>query len=135
LLYIYIFINDLSNIIINSEIFIFADDDKLIKVIKTQQDVINLQSDIDNLQIWCDMSHISLNINKCKFVHFYQIKIPINFQYTISNSNIEFVSQFKDLGIIVDTIFNFSFHSEIIRLCVLCVLSSVPKFHFRTLFI
>jgi len=34
-----------------------------------------------------------------KFMRFYQIKTPINFQYTLSNSNTELVSQFKDFGI------------------------------------
>jgi len=50
-----IFIKDLPNTIINSEFFLFADDAKLIKIVRTQPDAINLQSDIDNLQIWCDM--------------------------------------------------------------------------------
>jgi len=61
------------------------------------------------------MNHLPLNINKCKFMHFYEIKTHINFQYTLFNSNIELVSQFKDLGIIFDTKLNFSYHSEMIK--------------------
>jgi len=77
----YIFINDLPNAIINSEILLSADDAKLIKIIKKEQDAINLHSDIDNLVMWCNLNNLSLNINKCKFSHFYLIKNPINFQY------------------------------------------------------
>jgi len=42
-------------------------------------------------------------------------KNPINFQYYISNSKIELVSDFKYLGIIFDTKLNFSLHSEMIK--------------------
>lgn len=48
-------------------------------------------------------------------MHFYLIKNPINFQYHISDSKIELVSDFKDLGIILDTKLNFSLHSEMIK--------------------
>jgi len=71
-----IFTNDLLNVIVNSDIFLFADDAELIKIVKPQQDAINLQSNIDNLPIWCGTNHLSLNINKCKFMRFHQIKNP-----------------------------------------------------------
>lgn len=93
----------------------FADDAKLIKIIKTEQDAINLQSDINNLPLWCNINHLFLNINKCKCMQFYLIKTPINFQYSISNSNIELVSQFKDLDIIFSSKLHFSFHTEMIK--------------------
>jgi hypothetical protein len=80
-----------------------------------EQDAINLQFDIENLIKWCNLNYLSLNTNKCKFLHFYLIKNPINFQYYISVSKIELVSHFKDLGIIFDTKLNFSLHSETIK--------------------
>lgn len=48
-------------------------------------------------------------------MHFNLIKNPINFQYHITNSEIELVSDFKDLGIIFYTNFNFSLHTEMIK--------------------
>jgi hypothetical protein len=48
-------------------------------------------------------------------MHFYLIKNPINYNYSISASNIELVSQFKDLGIIFDSKLNFSPHTEMIK--------------------
>jgi hypothetical protein len=44
------FINDLPNVIIKSEIFLFADDTKLLKIIITDQDTLDLQTDFNNLQ-------------------------------------------------------------------------------------
>jgi hypothetical protein len=88
---------------------------KLIRTVKTEQDTINLQSDIDNQIKWCSLNNLSININKCKFMHFFLIKNTINFQYYVSDSKIEIVSHFKDLGIIFDTKLNFSLHSEMIK--------------------
>jgi len=48
-------------------------------------------------------------------VRYYLIKNPIQFQYNASVFQIEFVSDYKDLGIIFDTKLNFTLHSEIIR--------------------
>jgi len=49
-------------------------------------------------------------------MYFRQIKKPINFQYYISDSKMELVSDFKDLRIIFGTKFNFSLHTEIIKI-------------------
>lgn len=110
-----IFINDLPSVITNSNIFLFADDAKLVKIIKSEQDAINLQLDINNLLLWCNENHLFLNFHKCKFMKFYLIKNPIKFLYTISASNIELVNQFKDLGVIFDPKLNFSLHTEMIK--------------------
>jgi hypothetical protein len=62
--------------------------------------------------MWCNMIHLILNIIKCKFIKFGLIKNPINFPYCIFNSNIELVSQFNDLGKILDSKLNFSSHTD-----------------------
>lgn len=48
-------------------------------------------------------------------MRFCLIKNPIYYDYTISDSNIELVSQFKDLGVIFDSKLNFSPHTEMIK--------------------
>jgi len=48
-------------------------------------------------------------------MRYYLIKNPIKFQYYVSDSQIELVSNYKDLGIIFDTKLNFTLHSEMIR--------------------
>jgi len=94
---------------------LFAEDAKLVNIIKTVQDAINLQYDIDNLQIWCNLNQLFLNINKCNIMHYHLIKNPINYKYCISDFKIKLVSEFKDLGIIFDTKLNFFLHSETIQ--------------------
>lgn len=63
----------------NSEVFLFTDDPKLIKIIRTEQDAINLKSVIDNLQIWCNLNFLFLIINKCKYTRCCLIKNRINY--------------------------------------------------------
>jgi len=48
-------------------------------------------------------------------MRFNLIKNPIIFNYSISNSNLEIVSTFKDLGIIFNSKLNFSYHTEFIK--------------------
>lgn len=48
-------------------------------------------------------------------MRFNLIKNPFIFNYSISNSNLELVSNFKDLGIIFDSELNFSYHTEFIK--------------------
>jgi len=100
--YTYVFINDLPNTIIYSDIFLFADDAKLIRIVN---------SDIANLRVRCDTNRLSLDINKRKFTHFHFHYI--DFQYTLFD--FELVSQFKDLEIIFDTKLKFIFRSETIN--------------------
>ncbi|KAL4085243.1 hypothetical protein QTP88_027102 [Uroleucon formosanum] len=110
-----IFINDLPNVITNSNILLFADDAKLVKIIKSEQDALNLQLDINNLILWCNENNLFLNIQKCKCMKFYLTNNPVNSQYSISGTNVEHVNQFKDLGIIFDRKLNFSLHTEMIK--------------------
>lgn len=46
---------------------------------------------------------------------FYLIKNPLNFQYSISGSNIELVNQFKDLLLTFDPKLICSFHDEMFK--------------------
>jgi len=49
-----IFINDIPDVIKKSQVFLFADDLKLVKIKKINNiyDAIDLQSDINNIQTW-----------------------------------------------------------------------------------
>jgi hypothetical protein len=100
---------------IKFEIFLFADDTKLLKIIKTDQGALDLQTDFNNLQNWCTENNLFLNNERCKILRFNLIKNPIIFNYSFSNSHLELVSNFNDLGIIFDSKFNFSYHTEFIK--------------------
>ncbi|CAI6349372.1 unnamed protein product [Macrosiphum euphorbiae] len=51
-------INDLLSVIANSNILLFADDEKLVIIIMSEQDAINLQLDIKSLRLWCNANQI-----------------------------------------------------------------------------
>ena len=60
-----IYVNDLPRSI-SSQVFLFADDTKLIRSISTSADHVQLQTDLDNLAKWCDAWQLNFNATKCK---------------------------------------------------------------------
>lgn len=88
----------IPNVIKNSHIFVFANDLKLVKIINIKNDTIDLQTDFNNIQTWCLTNRLSLNIDKCIFMRFNLIKNTIDFNYSISNLNVELLTNFKNPG-------------------------------------
>lgn len=68
---------------------------------RIKHNAIIIQFDINNIQIWCNLNHLLLNVNKCKCMRCYLIKYPIDYQSIAFLT--EFELEFKDLAIIVDT--------------------------------
>ena len=58
------FINDLPESVLSS-VFMFADDTKLYHPIKSPQDHLIMQQDLDNLVEWCEKWQMFINIDKC----------------------------------------------------------------------
>ena len=94
-----IFINDLESGI-TSEVIKFADDTKLFKVVKTQEDCGKLQEDLDKLEDWASKWQMKFNVDKCKVMHLG--KNNPNYGYTMQGSTLGTTTQEKDLGVIVD---------------------------------
>ena len=108
-----IFINDLAIELGNSALF-FADDVKLITEIKSSQDVLSMQQQINKVVNWCNLNNIDLNISKCAILSYYKSKNPVIVDYFIQNQLIQRVSVFRDLGVYFDTALTFKQHiSEI----------------------
>jgi hypothetical protein len=63
-----IFMNDLRDVINYSGYFLFADDIKIFRIIKSPNDCNRLQSDIDSVQGWCTANFMKLSISKTKVV-------------------------------------------------------------------
>jgi len=66
----------------SSEIFLYADDSKIYKVIQNQSDQQKLQSILNLMKNWSDEWLLRLHIDKCKSVS-YCIKHSINTSYHI----------------------------------------------------
>jgi hypothetical protein len=62
-----LYINDMPDIVENI-CKLFADDSKLIGVIKSAEDLKKLQIDIDKIVHWADYWKMRLNYKKCKFM-------------------------------------------------------------------
>ena len=98
-----IFINDLPKLLKHLS-KLFADDCKVIGIIRKPTDVVELQNDIDRLQEWAKVSQMSFNYSKCKSMHFgtnnsenvYTMKLDGNDVHRIEKTELE-----RDLGILI----------------------------------
>uniref|UniRef100_A0A8C8SCV0 Reverse transcriptase domain-containing protein n=1 Tax=Pelusios castaneus TaxID=367368 RepID=A0A8C8SCV0_9SAUR len=95
-----LFINDLEKGV-NSEVAKFADDTKLLKIVKTKADCEELQKDLTKLSDWASKWQMKFNVDKCKVMHIG--KNNPNYTYNMMGANLATTSQEKDLGVIVDS--------------------------------
>ncbi|CAM4408569.1 unnamed protein product, partial [Caretta caretta] len=86
-----LFINDLEKEV-NSEVAEFADDTKLLKIVK---------KDLTKLSDWATKWQMKFNVDKCKVMH--TGKNNPNYTYNIMGANLATTNQEKDLGVIVDS--------------------------------
>jgi hypothetical protein len=102
-----IFINDLCERLNNTG-KLFADDTKVISMIKSQEDNLNLQNDINELNKWSNEWLIKFNEKKCKVMHFG--KNNPNHEYKINEYILEKTQSEKDLGITITNDLNWKSH-------------------------
>jgi hypothetical protein len=97
------FINDLPDKLVH-KVKLYADDSKLIGIIKEKPDHLTIQNDIDKMQNWANDWQMSFSYEKCKVMHFdkmnpkrqYSMKLEDGNQHIIVKSDME-----KDLGIML----------------------------------
>ena len=63
-----LYINDKPSVI-SSQACLFADDCILYRVIRTAQDQLELQEDLDNLEQWAKKWGVAFNVKKCEISH------------------------------------------------------------------
>ncbi len=63
-----VYVNDIPEIV-NSSIKLFADDTKAWRVLKTEEDRVKLQQDLDSLEEWSRKWLLKFNASKCKVMH------------------------------------------------------------------
>ncbi|CAM4587787.1 unnamed protein product [Lepidochelys kempii] len=95
-----LFINDLEKGV-NSEEAKFADDTKLIKIVKIKADCEELQKNLTKLSDWATKWKMKFNVVKCKIMH--TGKSNPNYTYNMMGANLATTNQEKDLGVIVDS--------------------------------
>jgi hypothetical protein len=88
--------------------FLFADDAKIFRHIRNEDDSHYLQNQLDKFVGWTDKWLVKVNATKCKVLSVHHRSYPKNFvsyEYNIANIILEHVDQYKDLGVVVDSAF------------------------------
>ena len=104
-----LFINDLPSVV-HSGCLLYADDVKLYRKITSPADGLRLQEDLDRLTAWSVTWGLSLNPSKCKLFSMTLRRAPDRIKYFICNTELEHVSEIRDLGVIIDTKLTFAAH-------------------------
>ena len=105
-------IDDVSLVLKNARVLIYADDMKIYSTIKSYRDAELLQADLDRFASWCSNSNLKLNVGKCEFTRFFKIKSPVIFNYKFNNSVIQYNNLITDLGVVFDKEINFKSHID-----------------------
>ena len=93
-----LFINDLPDLV-NSSIYLFADDTKIFNKIQTIQDATILQDDLNILSDWSDQWLLRFHPEKCKLIHFG--KNNSSSPYTLNSTNLQSANQEKDIYLVL----------------------------------
>ena len=95
-----VYINDMSEGL-NSYINLFADDAKLMKVIKNQGDCEELQRDIDKIYKWSQQWKLEFNTKKCHTMEMGRSKKRPTWEYKMGGVNILKSKEERDLGVMI----------------------------------
>ena len=130
-----VYINDLANVITESNLHLFAADTVVYCSNKDPQRARNsVQGDLQDIAQWCCNNKITINIKKTKSVTFgtkHMLKKYDNPRIQLNDSILENVKEYKYLGITLDSTLNFNKHINNILKIVshkLWLLSKVRQF-------
>jgi len=89
----------------NCHVKLYADDSKLIRVIRSQMDAVRLQNDIDAAVEWSHIWQLPFNVDKCKVMHVGK-RSKLTHEYTMlcsdgSRRRLEVIKVERDLGVMV----------------------------------
>ena len=104
-----IYINDLPENI-KSHIFLFADDCKFFREIRTPEDTDIMQADLDTLYEWSQKWLLTFHPGKCVNLKISLRKDAQTHVYHLGNNELKNVDEVKDLGVKVDVMLKFENH-------------------------
>ena len=104
-----LYINDLPEVMENgSEVCLYADDTKVFRNIRSQDDMEKLQRDLDCMRRWSEKWLLFFHPKKCKFMRLGNYDERHN-GYKMSEQ-LDEVSSEKDIGVVIDNKLSFSDH-------------------------
>ena len=111
-----LFCNDIPSYL-SSPCLMNADDLKIIRRVRTPDDAVALQTDLDTLSAWSASWKLKLNPIKCKAITFTLRTKPVTFDYVIHGTALERVSVMRDLGVVLDSKLTFGPHVDSVVRC------------------
>lgn len=127
------FINDVVDNVKNVSILMYADDLKLYKKIVNYDDVICMQSALDQLCNWCKTNNLKMNKKKLRFLSCDRSTNVIrNPTYRFDDTTITETDIHKDLGIFIDKRLDFKKHMDYIINTSFCALGFIKRFAMGT---
>lgn len=108
------YLYDIGTCFKHAKFLLFADDKKIYYNVRSIDDCIHIQNDLDRLSTYYLNNRISVNVGKCMHVCFTRSNDPISYTYKINNHTIEKVNSVRDLGVLLDHKLTFSTHIEYI---------------------
>ena len=104
-----LYINDINNAI-KSQIKLFADDSVLYRNIRSQNDQVILQNDLDTISSWAERWLMKLNINKCSVLSITLKRNYIFHDYNILGATPKRVSNHDYHGVTISSDLNWLRH-------------------------
>ena len=109
-----LYIDDITKLILskNTRLVLYADDILLYKPISSHLSYVEIQQDIHQLSQWTDQNMLSFNTTKCKCMLLSNKRNTFHPIITLNNQPLEYVPQYKYLGVIVSQNLCWSHHIE-----------------------
>ena len=110
-----IMFNDIDEKVLNSCVSVFADDTRITKVVKCEEDAEELQKDLESLYDWAREHNMSFNTSKFEVLRFgrnLDIKNNTNYLTPEAEELIEVKEVLRDLGVIVNDKATFDDHVD-----------------------
>ena len=111
-------------------VFKFADDTKVAKIVRDENDKADLQRTLDELVCWAERWGMAFNMKKCKVMHIGHGN-P-GYQYKMSNTVLETTAEERDLGVVMSATLKPKAQCTKAARTAQTVLSQISRaFHFR----
>ena len=110
-----IMINDIDDNVINSSVKVFADDTRITKAVKTEEEAALLQEDLETLYTWAKNNNMAFNGSKFEVLRLgknQELKDNTNYLTPEAEDLIEVKDVLRDLGIMVNDKANFEDHID-----------------------
>ena len=103
-----IYMNDLNDEIVNSNLVLYADDSKIYKIINSATDCLEMAEDLLNLEDWVSAWQMKLNINKCELLSVGSSNV--DYPYKLNGFVVPGGDVCRDLGVYVSDNLSFTQH-------------------------